>query len=197
MEDLYQILGVQKTATADEIKSAYRKLAMKYHPDKNPGDKNAEEMFKKISSAYDVLGDTTKRNQYDSYGSSSYSGAYNTGYNRGSTTEQYWNTGSWRQETQDDFDPFAQWFRYASSTSSQNTNRTGQSTYTFYTQRSAPMTKFDYFLNLIKNGLFIFIGGFITTRIWWLFFPITPLLGASLIASGVSGFVKSLRGLLK
>ena len=68
MEDLYKVLGVEKTATQDEIKSAYRKLAMKYHPDRNPGDKAAEEKFKSITAAYDVLGDETKRRQYDDYG---------------------------------------------------------------------------------------------------------------------------------
>ena len=69
MEDLYSILGVERNATADQIKKAYRELAMKYHPDRNPGDAIAEEKFKKISSAYSVLGDETKRKQYDMYGS--------------------------------------------------------------------------------------------------------------------------------
>ena len=55
--DYYEVLGVAKTATADEIKSAYRKLAMKYHPDRNPGDKAAEEKFKEAAEAYDVLHD--------------------------------------------------------------------------------------------------------------------------------------------
>ena len=63
MEDLYKILEVEKTATADQIKKAYRELAMKYHPDRNPGDTVAEEKFKKISAAYSVLGDETKRKQ--------------------------------------------------------------------------------------------------------------------------------------
>ncbi|MBW2559074.1 MAG: DnaJ domain-containing protein [Deltaproteobacteria bacterium] len=68
-EDYYKTLGVGKTASGDGIKKAYRKLALKYHPDKNPGDKRAEETFKKISEAYAVLGDTEKRKQYDSFGS--------------------------------------------------------------------------------------------------------------------------------
>jgi molecular chaperone DnaJ len=67
-EDLYQILGVGKKATAEEIKKAYKKLARKYHPDVNPGDKKAEDQFKKISQAYSVLSDPTKRAQYDQYG---------------------------------------------------------------------------------------------------------------------------------
>jgi DnaJ-class molecular chaperone len=64
--DHYSILGVPNTATANEIKKAYRKLALKYHPDKNDGDKEAEEMFKKISDAYSILGDEGKRKSYDS-----------------------------------------------------------------------------------------------------------------------------------
>lgn len=66
--DYYEVLGVAKTATADEIKSAYRKLAMKYHPDRNPGDKQAEEKFKEAAEAYDVLHDPAKRQRYDQFG---------------------------------------------------------------------------------------------------------------------------------
>jgi curved DNA-binding protein len=68
-EDYYQVLGVEKKASADEIKKAYRKLAVKWHPDKNPGNKSAEEKFKKISEAYAVLSDPNKRAQYDQFGS--------------------------------------------------------------------------------------------------------------------------------
>jgi molecular chaperone DnaJ len=64
--DYYKTLGVDKRASADEIKKAYRKLARQYHPDRNPGDKNAEARFKEISQAHDVLGDPEKRKQYDS-----------------------------------------------------------------------------------------------------------------------------------
>jgi len=69
-EDYYQVLGVEKKATAEEIKKAYRKLAVKWHPDKNPNNKAAaEEKFKKISEAYAVLSDQKKRDQYDQFGS--------------------------------------------------------------------------------------------------------------------------------
>lgn len=68
-KDLYTVLGVSKSSSPDEIKKAYRKLAMQYHPDKNPGDKKAEEKFKEISSAYDVLSDPEKKRNYDQFGS--------------------------------------------------------------------------------------------------------------------------------
>ena len=66
--DYYEVLGVSKTATDAEIKKAYRKLAMKYHPDYNPGDKEAEEKFKEINEANEVLSDPKKRQLYDQYG---------------------------------------------------------------------------------------------------------------------------------
>lgn len=73
-EDYYAILGVSKTATQVEIKKAYRKKAIEYHPDKNPGDKKAEEMFKKAAEAYEVLGDPDKRARYDRYGHQAFDG---------------------------------------------------------------------------------------------------------------------------
>lgn len=67
-KDYYEILGVDKKATAEDVKKAYRKLALQYHPDKNPGDKAAEDRFKQVSEAYEVLGDAAKRKQYDRLG---------------------------------------------------------------------------------------------------------------------------------
>ena len=68
-KDYYKILGVERSATEDQIKKAYRKLALKYHPDHNPGDKSAESKFKDVGEAYEVLGDPQKRKQYDLLGS--------------------------------------------------------------------------------------------------------------------------------
>jgi curved DNA-binding protein len=74
--EYYKILGVEKTASATEIKKAYRKLALKYHPDKNPDNKEAEDKFKKISEAYAVLSDEKKRQEYDTYGSAGFQQRY-------------------------------------------------------------------------------------------------------------------------
>jgi molecular chaperone DnaJ len=75
MKDLYSVLGVGKKASADEIKKAHRKLVRQYHPDRNPGDAKAEERFKEVQHAYDVLGDPEKRKQYDRGGMNPFSGA--------------------------------------------------------------------------------------------------------------------------
>jgi molecular chaperone DnaJ len=72
--DYYEILGVARTASTDEIKKAYRKVAMQFHPDRNPGDKAAEEKFKEAAEAYEILSDTDKKSQYDRYGHAGVSG---------------------------------------------------------------------------------------------------------------------------
>ena len=84
--DFYEVLGLAKTATEDEIKKAYRKKAKKYHPDLNPNNKEAEEKFKEVGEAYEVLSDSSKRQKYDQYGHAAFdpaSGGYGGGFNGG------------------------------------------------------------------------------------------------------------------
>ena len=78
--DYYEVLEVDKTATLDVIKKAYRKKAIQYHPDKNPGDKEAEEKFKEAAEAYDVLSNPDKRARYDQFGHAGMSGAAGGGF---------------------------------------------------------------------------------------------------------------------
>jgi len=85
--DYYDVLGVAKSAGADEIKKAYRKKAIEFHPDKNPGNKEAEEKFKEAAEAYEVLSDDQKRSRYDRYGHQGVGGASSGGFNGGMSME--------------------------------------------------------------------------------------------------------------
>ena len=110
-KDFYQILGVSRSATPDELKKAYRKLAMKYHPDKNPGDKVAEDKFKEASEAYETLSDDKKRQMYDQFG--------RAGAGAGAGQYQY-------SSSQGGFDPFAGGFRRGASSGGFNPNDASQ-----------------------------------------------------------------------
>ena len=89
--DYYEVLGVDKNATAEELKKAYRKMAIKYHPDKNPGDKEAEEKFKEAAEAYDVLSDADKRARYDRFGHAGVDGASGAGgFSGGGMSQPLW-----------------------------------------------------------------------------------------------------------
>ncbi len=116
-KDYYKLLGLEKGATAEEIKKAYRKLAIKYHPDKNPGNKAAEEKFKEINEANDVLSDPEKKKKYDELGSdwqryqqqggsnqgfdwSQYQNQSGQRYRQGSASEQFGNEGQFGDEGQ-------------------------------------------------------------------------------------------------
>ncbi|MBK8710870.1 MAG: molecular chaperone DnaJ [Niastella sp.] len=81
--DYYEVLGVTKTATVEEIKKSYRKVAMQHHPDRNPGDKSAEEKFKEAAEAYEVLSDADKKSQYDRFGHNAFAGGRGRSYGGG------------------------------------------------------------------------------------------------------------------
>ena len=85
--DYYEVLGVDKQASEDEIKKAYRKIAIKYHPDRNPGDKEAEEKFKEAAEAYEVLHDPQKRQQYDQFGFNGPQGGFGGGFGGGASMD--------------------------------------------------------------------------------------------------------------
>jgi len=85
--DYYEVLGVSKGASKDEIKKAYRKQALKYHPDKNPGDKEAEENFKEAAEAYEVLSNDAKKSRYDQFGHAGMNSGFNGGFGGGMTME--------------------------------------------------------------------------------------------------------------
>lgn len=189
MKDHYETLGVSRNATADEIKSAYRKLAMKYHPDRNPNDKSAEEKFKEISAAYEILGDEKKRREYNEYGASGNS-TYGGGYKNYSYT----------QNANMDDDTLWQWMN-------SNFNRNGDNrNYGQYSGRQfhydfgrsysySPKTKEDYIGELVKSGIMVFFG-ILTFRFSFHIFPIGPIFCGYLLVKGFRGVFRSIEKLI-
>lgn len=187
MEDLYAVLGVSKNASQDEIKAAYRKLAMKYHPDRNPGDKGAEEKFKNITAAYDVLGDETKRRSYDSAGAFGGWGQAGNGYGSYGSSQSYGNAGD---------DPFWQWAQYGrGGFEGQDTRNSQKRTYYYrYEDPSKKYTRSDWFAELLKNALILFVSVSFIKFSWWLI-PFGPILCFAGIVKGASGIARSLKGI--
>ena len=200
MDDLYSVLGVSKTATEDDIKKAYRTQAFKYHPDRNPGDKTAEEKFKQVNAAYEVLGDKTKRAQYDRYGSSSYtsyesdasSGAYGNAYG-GFYGQRGYGTGYGQQE-----DAFYQWFNSAFQEANrrQSEQQTQQDAWQAYyrQQTQRPMGRGESFASLIQNVVIFGLGLFFLRASLWLI-PVGPILCFAAIIKGAKGMSRAVRGL--
>ena len=153
MSNYYDILGVSKNATADEIKKAYRTLAFKYHPDRNQGNAEAEEKFKQISAAYDVLGDEAKRRQYDmGYSTDSYSTAGSQSQQQYQRQYQYTYQNPFGDEN------FWEWFNGAQfrSRNQQAQNRQNYYNQYDYSERSSqPESKRDhlstFFLKLLQT----------------------------------------------
>lgn len=173
MENYYDVLGVQKNATADEIKKAYRSLAFKYHPDRNPGDAAAEEKFKKISAAYDVLGDETKRRNYDLGGYSE-------------------NTYQQSQQTYQDF--------YNNFYNRQRQNQYQNQYYYEYKnpyqeEDNSPDTWKDYVGQLLAKSLQTFVG-FTFFRFSY-FIPFGFIICIGVISNGITGVVRALKGLMR
>ena len=195
MTDYYADLGVSKNASADEIKKAYRKLAFKYHPDQNPGDKAAEEKFKKITAAYDVLGDEEKRRQYDNGGFNPFEQAYSANQ----TNQSYQNTYTQGQD-------FWSWFTNSYNTNSQHQHQQAENWQEQYTQYSNN-TEYDqehshrYTYRYSKSTLFSklmigilkLLGGLYLFRFSFILIPFGPILCIMLIAGGVKGIIRSIR----
>ena len=185
MKNYYEVLWISKTASADEIKKAYRNLAFKYHPDRNSGDKVAEEKFKEINEAYDVLSDEKKRADYDSFGTSNsrYSGTNNS-YNRNNdftNEETFWN-----------------WFNGNTSNSYGNNNTYRNYYYqstNSYNKKEDYVSKKSLFKTLMYKILQVFVGRFLTHVLWIIPFGFIICIG--IIINGVIGAGKALKALLQ
>lgn len=184
MDDLYQTLGITKTATADQIKKAYRDAAFKYHPDRNPDDKVAEEKFKKISAAYSVLGDEKKRAQYDQYGSTDeYATAQQSRYNNQA-----------QSPFGDDF-----WGWYQQQANGQRSQQQYRQSYSYNTNsnwQQEPTTRKEAFVALIRNLLFLLFCLYVL-RWSLLLLPIGPILCLLGIVRSATGFLHAIQVLVK
>lgn len=194
MSNYYEILGVAKTATADEIKKAYRTLAFKYHPDRNPGNAEAEEKFKQISAAYDVLGDEAKRRQYDmGYSTDSYSSSSaNAGNQQYQRQYQYTYSNPFGE------DNFWEWFNGAQfrSRNQQAQNSNGNYSQYHYSQDEEVQTRGSYFSTFVLKALQTIVG-MMFFRFSWFIIPFGPIICIGVIINGISGALKALKGIFR
>ncbi|MCR5400316.1 MAG: DnaJ domain-containing protein [Treponema sp.] len=189
MKDYYEILGVQKNATDDEIKKAYRKMALQYHPDKNPGDKTAEAKFKEINDAYQVLSDPSKRKNYDMYGSSddSYQSAYHNAYNSSRSYDSSYQNSYYENPFEEAFsgsDSFWQTF-YSSEKNRYNSS---------YDRKKTRAENALSFVFGLGQGI---LGILMVRALWWFLFPLGPILCLGLAGRGFTSAIKSLKNLLR
>lgn len=190
MDDYYATLGVQKNATEDEIKKAYRNLAFKYHPDRNPGDTSAEERFKKINEAYSVLGDSSKRAHYDAGGYNPFekAGSQSQGYgayNPFGGFGGYYRSGSANGTGGEYYDPFSAWADYGWQKSS---------SYSSHNENDDSISR-SQAVGMIFVNVFVALFGIASLRFSWIIFPIGPILSIAAVASGFSGMGRGLRAL--
>ena len=181
MTDYYEVLGVPKTATADEIKKAYRTLAFKYHPDRNAGDAVAEEKFKQISAAYDVLGDEAKRRDYD-LGSSNPYGAYSSQ-----------NAGSYQQYQED---PFYQWFNQSANNRTNSSYNGWNYTYQRRPRQSRRYTRGDWWKMLFAKAVQTFVT-LIFFRYAIYLIPFGFFIWLASMSNGITGIFTAVRGLVR
>ena len=182
MDDLYAVLGVSKTATADEIKKAYRDAAFRYHPDRNGGDAAAEEKFKQINAAYAVLSDPAKRRDYDLYGS--------TGQQTRSTNQQ---SGQGNQGPEG-YDPF--WEMFGNGRAYNQQFNQGHYTYTWSTQKKREPSRGEAFSSLLGGAVTCFLG-LTFFKISLIFCPVGPILSLWAIVSGASKALGSIKYIIK
>ncbi len=201
VEDYYQTLGVEKTATAEQIKKAYRNMAFKYHPDRNAGNAEAEEKFKKINEAYSVLGDEQKKREYDLYGagSGSASGAYGNGYRNGGSA--YRNGGSSYQSNGtygsygsynwgNSGDPFWDFFNETRSSGRNTQWSQDRNTYT-WTRKEASHLSRRQGVRMFGQGV---LKAFVSLALFRVLFWVFPL-NIICIVVGFSGVSSALRSL--
>lgn len=175
MEDLYAVLGVSKTASAEEIKKAYRDAAFKNHPDRNAGDSAAEERFKQINAAYAVLGDPQQKAQYDRYGT---------------TTEQTYRS----QQSHQQYDPF--WDMFNNGQYSEAKHQNTYYNWSYSSPETEIPTRKEAFGMLLKYACILIVSSFFFKYSLILFpilFPFGPFLALLAFANGISGVLRSIK----
>lgn len=188
MKDYYEILGVDRNASDDDIKKAYRKKALKYHPDRNQGNKEAEARFKEINDAYQVLGDAKKRAEYNSYGfhgEDSYS-ERTSAYGRQASAHQY----EYQESSFGSEESFWRWFQ-----SAHDANESERRTYYRWNESSSgkKRTKAQLLSAFVVGVSQAILGIVLMSLIWWLLFPLGLIFSIAITGSGISGAFRAIR----